>query len=231
MSVDVEPQPVLGRPGFPGRPSGSARAASAIALLAGLLNLASAALPAERSRLALLDAMVPGAVSSGAAVWTAAAGVGLILLAGGLRRHRRTAWVATLGLLAGSAVSHLVKGLDVEEALVEAFLAGLLTAKGDRFTAHPGPGERAPVVRPAIAVAVTTLTFGVAGLLVNRGDVAEDLPLRVLVVQAARMAAGFGTSLTVTGRFWRAFPGSVAAVFYLGAALVLAQALAPARCR
>ncbi len=78
---------------------------------------------------------------------------------------------------------------------------------------------------------MTTLTFGVAGLLVNRGDVAEDLPLRVLVVQAARMAAGFGTSLTVTGRFWRAFPGSVAAVFYLGAALVLAQALAPARCR
>jgi len=36
-------------------------------------------------------------------------------------------------LLGGSAVLHLLKGLDFEEALAEAFLAGLLAGQGGRF--------------------------------------------------------------------------------------------------
>src|SRR6266542_1639949 len=129
-----------------------ARLAAAVAVLAGLLNLASALLPAERDRLRLLDDLVPGVVSQGATVAVAAAGIGLLLLAGGLRRRHRTAWLAAVGLLAGSAVLHVVKGLDVEEALVEAFLAGLLSAKAACFPARPGRGERQGVLGPALTV-------------------------------------------------------------------------------
>ena len=34
---------------------------------------------------------------------------------------------------------NVAKGLDVEEALVEAFLAGLLVSQAGWFTARPGP--------------------------------------------------------------------------------------------
>jgi lysylphosphatidylglycerol synthetase-like protein (DUF2156 family) len=55
-------------------------AAAALAALAGVVNLVSALLPAEADRLQVLDALVPGIVSEGATVITAAAGIGLLLL-------------------------------------------------------------------------------------------------------------------------------------------------------
>src|SRR5262245_13444772 len=60
------------------------RLAAALAVVAGLVNLVSALLPAERDRLRLLHHLVPGIVSRGATVAVAAAGIGLLLLAGGL---------------------------------------------------------------------------------------------------------------------------------------------------
>jgi lysyl-tRNA synthetase class 2 len=169
------------------------RLAAALAALAGLLNLVSALLPAEADRLRVLDRLVPGAVSAGATAATAATGVGLLLLAGGLRRRQRLAWLATVGLLGGSVVFNVTKGLDVEEALVEAFLAGLLVSQAGRFTARQGPLERRAALRPALLVVLST-----------------------------------GSGIGLEGRFGRVFPASVAAVFYLGALVVVARALAPA---
>ena len=120
-----------------GRRDPAPRVAALLALAAGVLNLGSALLPAERVRLDLLDRLVPGALSRAATVVTAAAGVGLLLLAGGLRRRRRVAWLVAVVLLGGSAVLHLLKGLDFEEAVAEAFLAGLLA--GQAAGSPPGP--------------------------------------------------------------------------------------------
>ncbi len=207
----------------------TARAASALMLVAGLLNLASVVVPGGRLRFELIDALVPGAVSEGATALTAAAGIGLVLLAGGMRRRRRSAYLATVVLLCGSAVFHLIKGLDLGAALLEAFLAGMLAGRGEHFTARLGPGERAPALWPALFVPVVTLCYGMAGLLLNRHDVAEDLGLRGLVVQTAHMAVGVGTSVPLHGRFGRVFPDSVAAVLFTGVAFVVARLLAPAR--
>jgi lysyl-tRNA synthetase, class II len=207
----------------------TARVAAALMLLAGLLNLASVVTPRGRPLLELLDAVVPGAISEGATALTAAAGIGLLLLAGGLRRHRRSAYLATVALLAFSAVLHLVKGLDLGAALLESFLAGVLVARGEAFTARLGPGERAPLLRPALAIPAGAVAYGVAGLLANQRDVAADLGAWSLLEQAARMAVGLGTSVPLHGRFGRAFPASVAAVLFTGVAFLLARLLAPAR--
>jgi lysyl-tRNA synthetase, class II len=207
------------------------RLAALLVWAAGVVNLVSALLPAEQARLRLLDELVPVAVSQGATVTTAGAGVGLLLLAGGLRRRQRVAWAATVALLAGSAVLHVVKGLDVEEALGEAFLAGLLAGQGTWFVARPGPREPRRLLWPALAVVGLTLGYGVVGLLVNRGDVVEDLSVAGLLGEVARMAVGLGAGLTVIGRFGRFFPASVAAVFWSGVLLVAARALAPALVR
>jgi lysyl-tRNA synthetase class 2 len=207
------------------------RLAAALATLAGLLNLVSAVLPAERARLRALDQLVPGAVSRGATVATAAAGIGLLLLAGGLRRRQRLAWLATVTLLACSAVLHLTKGLDVEEALVEAFLAGLLAGKGRRFGARPGPLGRHVALGPAAIVLLATAGYGTLGLLANRDDVPGPLTVARVAAEVGRMAVGLGTDLPLDGRFGRMFPASVAAVFLAGALLAAARALAPALVR
>src|SRR6266511_1624030 len=85
-------------------------------------RLIAVAVPVERARLHLLATYVPGVLVTTATAATAASGVGLLLLAGGLRRRRRSALLATVVLLLVGAVLHLLKGLDLEVALVEAFL-------------------------------------------------------------------------------------------------------------
>ncbi len=205
--------------------------AALLTLAAGVLNLGSALLPAEHQRLDLLHRLVPGALSQAATVVTAAAGIGLLLLAGGLRRRRRTAWLVAVVLLGGSAVLHLLKGLDFEEAVAEAFLAGLLAGQGSRFAARAGPTERRATAAAAFGVVTVTAGYGILGLLANQRDVAEDLGAARLLREIGRMALGLGSSLTLTGRFGRSFPTSVAAMFWLGVLVVVARALAPALIR
>jgi lysyl-tRNA synthetase class 2 len=223
---EVKPPTGAGR-----RRSLAPRVAAALAALAGLLNLVSALLPAEADRLRVLDELVPGAVSEGATAATAAAGIGLLLLSGGLRRRQRLAWLATVALLAGSAVLNVTKGLDVEEALLEAFLVGLLVSRAGCFTARQGPVERRAAIRPALAVAVATGVYAALGLLANADDVAVPLTVTRVLEETGRMAVGLGSGIGLEGRFGRFFPASVAAVFYLGALLVAARALAPALVR
>jgi lysyl-tRNA synthetase class 2 len=215
----------------PGRVWPAPRLAAVLAALAGLLNLVSALLPADADRLRALDELVPGAVSAGATVATAAAGIGLLLLAGGLRRRQRLAWLATVALLGGSAVLNVTKGFDVEEALLEAFLAGLLVSQAGRFTARQGPLERGAALRPALLVVAATAVYAALGLLANADDVPGPLTPARVVEEAGRMALGLGSDVTLEGRFGRVFPASVAAAFYLGALLVVARVLAPALVR
>jgi lysyl-tRNA synthetase, class II len=231
----VAPQvPALGVPRSPARRSWSVHApriAAVLVLLAGLLNLVSAFLPAERERLRLLDELVPGVVSDGATVVTAAAGVGLVLLSGGLRRRRRAAWLATIALLASSVVLNMTKGLDFEEAAVEGCLAAALLTQGGRFTARLGPRGRRALLEPALGALAVTAGYGILGLVSGRHHVVGGISPVVAVGEVARMALGLGTGLEIGGRFGRVFPTSVAAVFYVGALVVGTRALAPALVR
>jgi lysyl-tRNA synthetase class 2 len=204
------------------------RVAAALAALAGLLNLVSALLPAQADRLRVLHELVPMSVSEGATAVTAAAGIGLLLLAGGLRRRQRLAFLATVGLLAGSAALHVAKGLDVEEATIEAFLAGLLVSQAGCFTAAAGPLERPAALRPALLVVAATAVYATLGLLANADDVPGPLTVPLILRETGRMAVGLGSGIDLEGRFGHVFPASVAAVFWFGALLAVARVLAPA---
>jgi lysyl-tRNA synthetase, class II len=228
---DAAASPAKAAPPPAGRRDPAPRVAALLTLAAGVLNLGSALLPAERRRLDLLHRLVPGALSRAATVVTAAVGVGLLLLAGGLRRRRRAAWLVAVVLLGGSAVLHLLKGLDFEEAVAEAFLAGLLAGQGSGFTVRAGPTERRATAASALGVVAVTAGYGILGLLANARDVAEHLGMARVLWEVGRMALGLGSSLTLTGRFGRFFPTSVAAVFWLGVLVVAARALGPALVR
>jgi lysylphosphatidylglycerol synthetase-like protein (DUF2156 family)/UDP-2,3-diacylglucosamine pyrophosphatase LpxH len=86
--------------------------------LAGLIDLVSSFTPPLRHRLAHLLPLVPLAVPRTAAALVALAGLGLLLLARSVRRGQRHAWQIAVVLLGGSALLHLVKGVDLEEAII-----------------------------------------------------------------------------------------------------------------
>jgi lysyl-tRNA synthetase class 2 len=125
----------------------------------------------------------------------------------------------------------VVKGLDVEEALIEAFLAGLLSGQAGCFPGRAARGERPGVLGPALTVAAATLAYGTLGLIANDRDVRADLGLVGMVTQVGRMATGLGAGVPLEGRFGRLFPASVAAVLYVGLLIVAARGLAPALVR
>lgn len=101
--------------------------------LAGLALLLSGATPALATRTHLLHEFVPLAVIEASQLAGSAAGVGLVILARGLRRRLDGAWHLAMWLLGAGLAASLLKGLDWEEASLQALTMGLLWASRDRF--------------------------------------------------------------------------------------------------
>ena len=133
--------------------------AVAVAVLA-VVSLLSALTPPLRGRLHPLLEVLPLAVPLGAQTVLVPVSVALLLLARGLRRGQRLAWALTLGMLAVSAVLHLFKGVDVEEALLSVVVGAWLATRVRSFPVVPTPA----VTRRALTVLVGG---GLATLLVS----------------------------------------------------------------
>ena len=120
------------------------------------MNILSALLVREPTRMAALHRLVPLEVSSTSRVAAVLAGVALLLLGRGLWRGKRTAWGLATALLAGSFLVHLLKGLDLEEATVSGAILGVLVLSRREFRALSDP----PTMRRAL-VALAAATLGV----------------------------------------------------------------------
>ena len=99
-------------------------------------------------------------VGEGAAAASVVLGLLLVLVARGLRRRQRRALRVAVPLLVAGALVHLVKGLDVEEALLD--LAGLaaLVAGPRPLPRRPRPGRAGPPGPAARAAARGASTGG-----------------------------------------------------------------------
>jgi lysylphosphatidylglycerol synthetase-like protein (DUF2156 family) len=129
----------------------------------GLLDLMSGVTPPLGDRLHALRGWVPLTVPQASAMLVTAAGLALVLLGGGVRRGHRRAWALSMALLVLSAILHVIKGLDVEEAVVALGLAGYLAARRDCFPAPSCPQKtRAGLATIVAGAAVATLTGAVA---------------------------------------------------------------------
>jgi lysyl-tRNA synthetase class 2 len=113
-----------------------ARAALAVSA-AGLLSLASALTLPLQGRLRGLLEVFPLYVPQTAAASVSFLSIGLLLLARGLRRGHRLAWGLACGLLALTAVLDLLKGFDVEEAIICALIAIWLLRQRAAFPVQP----------------------------------------------------------------------------------------------
>jgi lysyl-tRNA synthetase class 2 len=132
-----------------------------IVAMVGGLTVFSAALPAMRHRVHLVVEVLPAVFPSAATTGALALGAILILLSRSLRRGKYRAWVLSTVLTAITVVVHLVKGFDVEEAVITFALFLLLVSARKNFTARPDPrslvrvawlGVTAPIVATALGV-------------------------------------------------------------------------------
>jgi lysylphosphatidylglycerol synthetase-like protein (DUF2156 family) len=82
--------------------------------------------------------IVPLAIRTGATSVAALAGLGTLLVAGGLARRQRRAWWIALTLLTIGGLSHVVKDLDVPEAVLNLTLAFVLLSYRREFDARTG---------------------------------------------------------------------------------------------
>jgi len=149
------------------RPSLEAWGVRILALLTaimGVVNLFSAIIPAVHARMLIIRDIFPMEVLHGTRLAAALAGFALLLLAGSLWRRKRTAWLLTVLILAGSIVMNLVKGLDYEEALLDAALIVFLLLLRPNYHADSDrPSVRQGLIVFAWAF-VFTLAYGTLGL-------------------------------------------------------------------
>src|SRR5512143_680929 len=121
----------------------------------GIVNVLSAVQPAMQQRLHLLEKYSPLQVAHGGHLASALAGFALLLLASGLWRRKRVAWLVTFLVLLASIVTHLLKGLDYEEAALAALLSVVLLIWRSHFHARSDP----PSVRQALLTMAAALAF------------------------------------------------------------------------
>jgi phosphatidylglycerol lysyltransferase len=139
------------------------RIVALLAAVMGVVNLISAVTPALHNRLLLIEDTFPLEVRHGSRLTSALAGFGLFLLATSLWRRKRTAWLLTVILLVVSVVTHLLKGLDFEEASFGLGLLILLILLRNSFHAYTDrPSLRQGLLVLAGAF-LFTLVYGTAG--------------------------------------------------------------------
>lgn len=190
--------------------------------LMGVVNILSAMFPAMLDRLKILRQYLPLEVRSGSHLAATLAGFALLLLAANLWRRKQVAWLLTLVVLLVSVVSHLLKGLDYEEAALAFTLGTVLFFMRPYFHARSDPPSLRRGLGVLAASVVFTLAYGILGfyLLDRHFSIRFDLP------QAIRQTIIMFTQFTdpglqpITG-FGRYFVNSI----YMVAVITISYSL------
>jgi lysyl-tRNA synthetase, class II len=124
------------------------------ATIAGLISIVSALTPEAADRVRLIAGILPPGVPEAARTIALSLGLGMVWLSRGLARRKRRAWSLAIAVVAASALAHLAKGLDVEEASVHVlFLVALVRARR-HFVAPGDPATVRPLIQVGLALAV-----------------------------------------------------------------------------
>jgi phosphatidylglycerol lysyltransferase len=147
----------------------------AIAVVA-FADVVGAVVPRTQGHLAVLERNFPLGLSEGGRALLLVAGLLLLLLARGLARGYRRAWVGALALTIASAVLHLAGNLDLIAAGLALVPPVYLWTIRDAFVAH---------ARPLTLRSVLALPWFFGGLLlyglVGWSELAEQLPHRSIL--------------------------------------------------
>ena len=205
------------------------RALARIVAALGLVSVVSALVPAWRDRLDLLVEVVPAVAPAAATAGAAAVGLLLIALARGVRRGKRRAWWLVTVLAAAAVVLHLVKGLDVEEAVLSAAVLTLLVLGRHHFRAAPDPRSGRATLAAAIAVVVAGTALGWLLLTaLHNGQVAGTTAGQRLAHSATGLVGVSGPVRFTSAETANEVGVALLVIGTLGLLTVLAVALRPA---
>ncbi|HEV7133066.1 MAG TPA: DUF2156 domain-containing protein [Gaiellaceae bacterium] len=139
----------------------------------GAIGVVSALTPGFAHRFQIVDGVLPPGWIAAARVGSLTFGIALIWLSRSLARRRHRAWQLAVALVLASAVVHLVKGLDLEEATVSLALLAALLRFRRRFDVPGDPGATRPLL--AVAMAVAAVGAVVVGVEVHGGELPDRL--------------------------------------------------------
>jgi len=123
------------------------------AALVGVIGLVSALTPEMAGRVDAVQGVLPPGWPEAARVLTVAFGIGLIWLSRSLAKRRRRAWQLAVAVVVASAVAHLAKGLDFEEATISLLLLVALLHWRSRFDVPGDPASVRPLLGLGAALA------------------------------------------------------------------------------
>ncbi len=152
------------------------QAAASLTFVAGAVLLFSGATPSVDTRIRVLQRLLPLAIVEGSHLIGSVVGLGLVVLASALRRRVHAAYHIALALLLAGIAASLLKGLDVEEALLLTLVATLLVAGRAAFY-RPAPifAERFTPVWVVSIVGVVAATVWVGLIAYRNVDYSGDL--------------------------------------------------------
>src|SRR5205085_6093393 len=127
----------------------------------GAIGLVSALTPEMADRVHIVRGILPPGWPEAARVLTVAFGIGLIWLSRSLAKRRRRAWRLAVAAVVASAVAHLAKGLDFEEAAVSLLLLVSLLRWRRRFDVPGDPASVRPLL--GLCAALTGIAAVVGG--------------------------------------------------------------------
>ena len=130
------------------------------AALVGLIGVISASTPEMADRFDFVRGVLPQGIPTAARVLTLAFSLALLWLARGLARRKRRAWQLAVALVVATAVTHLAKGLDFEEALGSLAVFAVLWRTRREFVAPGDPESVRPLVQVALAIGVIGTIVG-----------------------------------------------------------------------
>jgi len=152
------------------RPSPESVLGLAAAAVGGI-GIVSALTPEMADRYRVVRGVLPPGFPTAARIGALAFGIVLVWLARSLARRRRRAWQLAVVVVIASAIAHLAKGLDVEEAVISLVLLAALLRWRKRFDVPGDPASTRPLL--ALAAAVATAAAVVLGWELHGGELPD----------------------------------------------------------
>ncbi len=129
----------------------------------GLINIISVLTPVMPERFAVLQQFVPLDLIHTTNTFVLIFGFFLIALSATLLQGMRTAWWMALVLTIGSAIGHLVKGFDYEEASVALFIGGMLVFSRKEYNVLIDSRLRKVGIQTALIAIGFVFIYGITG--------------------------------------------------------------------
>ncbi|MER5178973.1 phosphatidylglycerol lysyltransferase domain-containing protein [Streptomyces sp. NPDC002896] len=178
----------------------------------GLVDVAAGVFPRFRhSRMHAIAEVLPGALGPFAAALSLSAGILLLLLAHGLRRHKRRAWRAAVGLLPAGALAQFLYRHSLVGVLISLVLLALLLRHRDEFAALPDPRSRWLALANFVLMGAGSLGLGLVIVSVHPGETVGNPSLAARLEHVLYGLFGFEGPVDYTG------PTSWTVAYSLGA--------------